>query len=169
MEPNNKYNLEEKSKARKIFRKFGPIILIVGILITVISIATFFEGDMSSPFLPFISFPMMFIGAVMSMLGYMGDMSRYSASQTAPVVKDVTNYILDNTKESIGGVAKEISENLHSSSTVKFCPVCKEETNDFAKFCDHCGTALYKKCQVCNAENDIDAEYCQACGHKLVD
>lgn len=167
MKQENKYNLEENSKAKQTMRILGPIILVAGILMTVIAIANFFSGNMSTDFIPFISLPMMFIGSVLSMFGYMGALSRYSASQTAPVAKDVTNYILDNTKESIGGVAKEISDNLHKSKVEKICPHCKEEVKDTAKFCDHCGKSLFKNCQVCNAENDSDALYCQACGHKI--
>jgi rRNA maturation endonuclease Nob1 len=107
----------------------------------------------------------------MTLFGYMGSLARYSASQSVPVAKDVTNYMLDGTKESIGLVAGEISKNLHQTqnqkSSIKYCSACHEELADEARFCDHCGVPLFKKCTKCNKENDIDAIYCQDCGAKL--
>ncbi len=161
----DKHNLNPNSKAKKRLRKLGPIILILGVVISAIGISSAFGGGPGVG-LPFIGFPMIFVGAVMSMLGYMGDVSRYTASQTAPVAKDVTNYILENTKESIGGVAKEIGKGLRAE-TEKRCVFCGEELQKNAKFCDNCGKATGKTCSSCNALNDADAKFCMNCGKQI--
>lgn len=174
----DKYNLNEHPKAKKVLRTFGPIILIVGIILLVASLVDFFSVDMWNPptlsFLPFIAMPLMFIGSVMTMLGYMGSMARYQASQIAPVAKDVTNYMLDGTRDSIsqtiGSVVREIrgTPSPEAKKEVrKPCPFCGEVPNHTAVFCDRCGRALTKPCPKCNHANDGDASFCEKCGTRL--
>lgn len=160
----DKHNLNPNSKTKKTLKKLGPTILIIGIVISVIGIASMFGSGIGGG-LPFIGFPLIFVGAVLSMFGYMGDVSRYTASQTAPVVKDVTNYLLENTKESIGGVAREIGKNMREDN-VK-CVFCGEELNKNAKFCDNCGKPTGKVCNDCGTSNDADAKFCLNCGKRL--
>lgn len=145
----------------------GPIVLLIGLILLVVSISEFVNDGFGFSGLPFIALPLCFVGSVMSMFGYMGTLSRYSASQTAPVAKDVTNYMLENTKESIGSVVNVISENLNPSLSIKLCPKCNNKVNPNSRFCDECGNALYKKCPSCETENDFDAKYCQSCGKKI--
>lgn len=163
----DKSKLVEYKKTNKFLRLFGPIIFLVGLILLIVSITNFMNGGFDYAGLPFIAMPLCFVGGVMSMFGYMGTLSRYTSSQTAPVAKDVTNYMLENTKESIGSVVKEISENLTETIGIKECPKCNHKINPNARFCDECGSLLYKVCPSCNTENDFDAKFCQSCGIKI--
>ena len=115
--------------------------------------------------------PLMFIGAVMTSYGYMGTVARYTASEMAPVAKDVTNYMLDGTRDAvsqtIGQVVREVKGERTSAPIVKPCPFCKELPNPGAKFCDNCGRQLEKECPKCQTKNDGDASFCQSCGNRL--
>ncbi len=174
----DKYNLNEHPKAKKVLRTFGPIILIVGIILLATSLFDFFTADMWSPptlvFLPFIAMPLMFVGSVMTMFGYMGTVARYQASQMAPLAKDVTNYLLDGTRDSvsqtIGSVVREIKGTKApevQAESRKPCPFCGEVPNQTAVFCDSCGRPLTKICPTCNHSNDGDAGFCEKCGTRL--
>ncbi|BBO33242.1 hypothetical protein [Lacipirellula parvula] len=93
----------------------GPVLLASGLLFTGIAIGIFFFA-MSGGGAPrlfwcaFLGMPMMFVGGVMSMLGYVGVVQRYLAGETAPVAKDVVNYIGENTQRGMKAMAKAVTE-----------------------------------------------------------
>lgn len=64
--------------------------------------------------LPFIGFPLMFAGLVMTMMGYAGKMARYQAAEIAPVQKDAFNYMADGTQGGVKTVANAAGEGLAS-------------------------------------------------------
>jgi len=169
----NKYNLNENTKTRKVLRVVGPITLSVGVICFVIAVIDFFgaiNGSFPSLFfLGFIGVPLFGIGGAMTQFGYMGKIARYSASQMAPVAKDVTNYMLDGTKDSITGIASSVANEIKApvSATPVKCPACGEVANPGAVFCDHCGRPLFKVCPECNTKNDPDAHFCQKCGKPM--
>lgn len=164
---------KDYSKATKVMRFFGIIILIIGLTLVVISVMNLFSNT-GLFFLGFIGIPLIFVGSVLSMFGFMKKSSSFFASQTAPVQKDVTNYLLRGTRKEVSETAKEIIENtnlsknnsLESGKTVK-CPRCGEMNDTDAKFCDNCGCSLVKVCSKCGNQNDLDAKYCSKCGERL--
>ena len=92
----------------------------------------------------FIGVPLLFLGSVFTILGFLGDVARYQAQEVAPVGKDVVNYMVDGTKDSIKTVARSIKEGL------------SDDYDDKKVICERCFT-----------ENDSDAKYCDNCGYKL--
>jgi len=113
------------------------------------------------------------IGFAFLLFGYMGSVSRYTASQTAPVAKDTTNYMLDGTRDefsksiaSVVGAVKTDGAAPVSGSLPK-CPKCGTINEKGAKFCDHCGAPLTKVCPKCGEVNDADALHCRHCGNLL--
>ena len=163
----NRYNLNENSKARKVFRILGPILLGVGGILLVISFLSLISGGLGTFFLGFIGIPVLFVGGVFTSLGYMGAMARYSASQTAPVAKDVTNYMVDNTSESVARMAGAVVREVKGESQPVKCDACGEVAHPGAVFCDNCGKPLAKVCPKCSAVNDQNARFCQKCGEPL--
>jgi len=165
------------SNALKII---GWILLAVGIVCVVIGMGSFFatmasfgSGDIEMPkffFLCFIGGPAVIGGIVCLSLGYRRKMMDYTASQAAPVAKDFTNYMLDETGDSIANVANKISskkEEPIEGVTGNKCTRCGFINPASARFCSKCGAAITKICPNCGAENDDGAKYCNSCGKPL--
>lgn len=51
------------------------------------------------------------------------------------------------------------------------CPKCYKELNDNAKFCDNCGTRIFKKidCPECGKQTSTEFTFCQSCGFSLTE
>ena len=45
-----------------------------------------------------------------------------------------------------------------------FCPSCRSENPDSARFCANCGSALGPSCRSCGADLPPGARFCPACG-----
>ena len=154
-------------QTRNKLRKAGLICLIVALPLMCI---------------PFIGFPLMFAGLVMTMFGFAGKMARYQAAEIAPVQKDTFNYMADGTKSGVrtvanaageglttgfaaGGMAKIASDRRDSQPGVR-CHKCNFVETPEAKFCSNCGAAMekFKPCPQCNELNDPDAKFCDNCG-----
>lgn len=170
----NSYNLNEQSKARGVLKILGPIILGSGVVLLIVAMVDFFAAFNGSGmptlfFLGFIGIPLIGIGGAMTQFAYMGKIARYSASQMAPVAKDMTNYMLDGTKNNISGmIASAASEIKNTANPIPSkCQACGETVNSSAVFCDHCGRPLFKVCPECNTKNAPDAHYCQKCGKTM--
>ena len=85
----------------------------------------------------------------------MKELNSFAASQSAPVHKDVINYMLDGTRE-------EVNKTINASNKI-ICPECKAENDKDALFCSNCGHKLKIVCPKCNSENDADAKFCKNC------
>ena len=119
------FNLEENVSRRKKFTILGLILIIIGVASVITAFVDFFisvssigNRDGGAPklfFLFFIGIPFVFAGLVLLLTFNQGRLARLAASQTAQVNKDVTNYMLDGTKEQIGAVAGEIAKNITQS------------------------------------------------------
>lgn len=180
----NKYNLNNHTQSRKVLRILGPIILLIGIGFIISGISSFFTmlNQAESSFFgepeprnnfgyTFIGMPLVFVGAVMTMFGYMGKVARYQASELAPVGKDVANYMMDNTQDSVRDFAGAIGEGLNQEKTGasnhKYCLHCGNVLDTDSQFCDQCGTKTKKMCANCGTDNESDAKFCDACGNRL--
>src|SRR5690606_36938297 len=99
------------SSARTILRVGGPALLAVGILLVLIGLASFFAamGSFEPPrffWCAFVGMPLMFVGFVMTMFGYFGAVQRYIAGESAPVAKDMVNYLGENTQPGVRAFTK---------------------------------------------------------------
>ncbi len=156
--------MKDYSKTKKTFRTLGFIILPIGLVLSIIGFIDFFMSfnSMTQPklfFCLFIGLPLTSIGIIFLILGFMKELNSFAASQSAPVHKDVINYMLDGTRE-------EVNKTINASKKI-ICPECKAENDKDALFCSTCGHKLKNTCPKCKAENDADAKFCKNCGEEL--
>lgn len=156
--------MKDYSKTKKTFRTLGFIILPIGLVLSIIGFIDFFMSfnSMTQPklfFCLFIGLPLTSIGIIFLILGFMKELNSFAASQSAPVHKDVINYMLDGTRE-------EVNKTINASNKI-ICPECKAENDKDALFCSNCGHKLKIVCPKCKAENDADAKFCKNCGEEL--
>ncbi|MCX5653610.1 MAG: hypothetical protein NTY65_03030 [Planctomycetota bacterium] len=113
----NKLQSPQHSKVRTVFRVGGPVIAGVGLLFVIVGFGSFFAcfDTMESPrflWCPFVGLPLLFVGMVMCTLGYLGTFQRYMAGESAPVAKDVVNYMGENVQPGVKAVAKAVTEGV---------------------------------------------------------
>jgi len=167
-------------QSRSILRKVGISLIVVGAILTIIGIASFFMafGGMEPPryfWCAFIGLPLGFAGLVMTSYGFMGAVARYSAEEFAPVGKDTFNYMAGGTKDSVKTLATAVGEGLRAGSSAPApaervrCHKCNRANDVDAKFCSGCGAPLgkTKPCPGCRELNDPDARFCDNCGRPL--
>jgi hypothetical protein len=106
------------SGVRRFLRIGGPLVLAVGGLFELVGFGSFFTSMVhpSGPpvlfFCAFIGLPLMFVGSVMCMFGFIGAFSRYIAAEQAPVAKDTFNYMADGTQEAVRTVARAAAQGV---------------------------------------------------------
>lgn len=113
----DKLQLQKQSGIRKTLRYLGITILGIGGLLTLIGMISFFSslGSFETPhyfWCVFLGMPLCFIGTVMIMLGFMGAFSRFVAGESAPVAKDVINYMGENTQPGVKSIAKAVTQGI---------------------------------------------------------
>ena len=107
----------QQSGIRRTLRRAGLVILALGGLLTVIGFGSFFAsfGSCGSPhffWCAFIGMPLLFVGGVMTMFGFLGAFQRYVAGESAPVAKDVVNYMGENIQPGVTSIAKAVTEGI---------------------------------------------------------
>ena len=115
------------SGARKFLRIAGPLALAVGALLMVVGFGSFFLAMFSHSGPPvlfvcaFLGMPLLFIGVVMCMFGFMGALARYVAAEQAPVAKDTIDYMAEGTLDAVRTVARAaaqgVTEGIQSAQT----------------------------------------------------
>jgi len=105
------------SAIRRVLRVGGPIVALAGFGFVVVGMASFFMsfGGSGLPryfWCAFVGMPLLFVGTVMCMFGYMGGFYRYVAGESAPVAKDVVNYMGENTQPGVKAMAKAVTEGV---------------------------------------------------------
>ncbi len=114
--------LPRHESVRRTLRRAGLAVLALGGVLTLIGIGSFFSsfasigsGSVEFPryfWCAFLGMPLLFVGSVMTMLGFLGAMNRYVAGETAPVAKDVVNYVGENVQPGVKSVAKAVAEGI---------------------------------------------------------
>jgi hypothetical protein len=98
-----------QNSIRTTLRIVGPMILLIGIVCVITAAVELFNSGMEPPrhfWLGFVGLPLMFVGAVMCQVGFMGAVARFIAAETAPVAVDAANYAAEETKGAVETVAK---------------------------------------------------------------
>jgi len=169
----------QHNEARNALRVVGPSVLIVGILLTVIGLGSFFAsfGTFGPPryfWCVFLGLPLMGLGGAICKFAFLGAVSRYMANELAPVGKDVVNYMAEGTKGAVRDVAAAVGEGIRAGAGPKEvrvvrCHKCNADNEPAAKFCKGCGASLGKSkaCAGCGELNDPDARFCDSCGKVL--
>ena len=176
---NKEFENRHQGTAR-VLRIVGWLILPIGLILIIIGMGSFFTsfgtGKMPSLFfLVFAGFPFLTVGGICLSLGYHKKVTEFVATQTAPVAKDFTNYMVDGTSDSLaraaGKIAKEIKGNNNAATvegvTANTCSKCGFVNRAESKFCAKCGAPLTKICPSCGAVNDDGAKFCNNCGKEL--
>lgn len=109
--------LPRQNQVRWFLRIVGLLILFVGFLCFVVALISFFAASGGSGFprlfwLAFIGLPLMFIGSVMCMYGFMGLAFRFFTGETLPVTVDAANYTAEATQGAVKTVAKAAAEGM---------------------------------------------------------
>jgi len=169
-------NDPQHGEIRSFLRIIGPAMMAVGLLFMVVGLGSFFAsfGSFEPPrnfWCAFVGMPLLAVGAMITKFAYIGAVARYFAGEVAPVGKDVTNYMVEGTKDSIRDVATAIGEGFaaaHSSHALR-CEKCGNQNESTANFCDSCGAPFAKtrRCEKCGDLNDVDAQFCNHCGRAI--
>lgn len=140
------------SVSRLVLRMLGPSIAGVGLLLTVIGFGNLVSsfGSFEPPryfWYAFVGMPLLFVGAAMSMFGFLGTFARYVSGEAAPVQKDAFNYLAEGAQEGVRTVSTAIGEGLaagmrNDRNVGKPCLRCHHDNDLDAKFCKNCGTSL---------------------------
>lgn len=166
-------------QTRSFLRLIGPLILLTGIVLTLIGMASFFMafGSFSPPrffWCAFLGLPLIVIGAGICQFAFMGAVTRYVAGEVTPVGKDVFNDVAHGTKDAVRDLAAAVGSGLREGAppaevATRACPTCGEANDAHANFCDNCGERLPGEivCQQCSQPNDPDARFCDNCGAPL--
>lgn len=170
---------EKHESKRRVLRTAGLAVLALGGLCMLIAFVDFFTafGGYGPPrffWLFFVGAPLLFVGGVMTSMGFMGAMARYQAGEAAPVMKDTFNYMAEGTQDGVKTVASAVSAGLREglgappAASVR-CPKCNHLNGETGRFCSQCGFSLAKTkpCPQCRELNDPDAKFCDACGRQF--
>jgi hypothetical protein len=163
-------------EVRAVLRVIGPATALVGLLFVVIGFGSFFAsfGSFEPPrffWCAFVGIPLLGVGVMISKFAYIGTVFRYMAGETAPVGKDVTNYMVAGTKDSIRDAATAVGEGFAvagrgQDARAANCPQCGAENDESANFCHDCGAPITKakRCEKCGEVNNPLARFCDNCG-----
>ena len=108
--------------ARSFLRVAGVLVAVVGLLFLIIGTVSFFSafGGGGPPRLfwcCFIGLPLLFIGSVMCMYGFMGALARYAAAEQVPVAADAMTDLAEGTKGAIKTVARAAAEGFREGGS----------------------------------------------------
>ena len=106
-----------QNSIRTALRIAGPLLLLAGVVCIIIAVASMFAGstDFGPPrlfWLAFVGIPLMFVGSVLSMYGFMGAVFRFAAGEVAPVGADTAKYMAEETKGAVETVAKAAAKGV---------------------------------------------------------
>ena len=142
----------KQSSARVVLRVLGPALAFVGVLLIVLGVGNMLSTVATAEppryfWLTFIGVPVLFVGIVLSMLGFLGSFTRYVVGEAAPVQKDAFNYLAKGTTEGVKAMASAMGEGLAGGlsagtrETIR-CPRCNQGNDADARFCKHCAAPL---------------------------
>ncbi|HEX7447339.1 MAG TPA: zinc ribbon domain-containing protein [Pirellulales bacterium] len=161
---------------RDLLRIAGPALAAIGLCLLIVGLGDFFMafGTFRPPryfWCAFVGMPLLAGGVALTRFAYLGPLARYVAEETAPVGRDVINYLARGTEPAVRAVAGALKEEWSQSpgEERKSCPQCGQRNDADARFCAHCGGAMTATavCAHCGAKNAPSASFCDQCGHSL--
>jgi hypothetical protein len=107
---------------RLFLRVAGPVVAAVGLIFIIIGTVSFFSafGGGGPPRLfwcAFVGMPLLFVGSVLCMFGFMGAVVRYTAAEQVPVATDAINDLAEGTQGAVKTVARSIAEGVKEAQT----------------------------------------------------
>ena len=179
MTDDEKRRQEEKAKHKKIkktLKIIGFVLLGCGIILDIIyfvnivaSMSSFSMPDLF--FCGMIGLPMTGFGAMLLIIGFRGEISRYMKNEGVPVVNDAAQELKPAVK-AVAEAVKEVNAEGEKQSAEQvakptICPACGKENQPDNNICDGCGTQLFKVCPKCGARQEVEDAFCGNCGCKL--
>ena len=161
---------------RQLLRVLGFVLVATGGVFAVVGFVDFFGafGGRQPPqkfWCLFVGLPLLGLGGALLKFGYVGEISRYVAGETAPVATDTFNYVAEGVRPGIRHVSEALRAGRSGggSASPMTCGACGADHDADARYCDACGVALRtdQACGACGAENDAAAQFCDACGKAL--
>ena len=86
--------LRGQRSIRSFLRVGGPVLLVIGLVLTIAGLASFFsafgsfEGMPGNFWMAFVGLPLVAVGASMTKIGYLGPATRYVAGEVTPTIRD---------------------------------------------------------------------------------
>ena len=106
-----------QSQFRAVLRIGGLIAFGLGSVFMIVGVGSFIAafGNSGPPryfWCAFVGMPLMFVGGTMTMFGFLGAFGRFVAGESAPVAKDVINYMGENIQPGVKAVTKAMAEGV---------------------------------------------------------
>ncbi|MDE6691017.1 MAG: zinc-ribbon domain-containing protein [Clostridia bacterium] len=169
---------EKHERTKKKLKTIGTVLLVIGIVCEIagfLDMAVTINGMTGFPslfFLNFLGAPCIFVGVVLLVFSCRKEIMTYTKNEVVPVVNDTAEELKPAIKSVIGAVREGIKgdEPAREAAPEKkgtICPKCGSQNQPENKFCDRCGTQLYKVCPACGARQDGDDVFCGECGARL--
>ena len=104
-------------KSRILLRLFGPLVVILGVVLTVIGLISFFSsfGTFQPPryfWATIVGLPLIGIGLAISRFGYLGEIFRYVSREVTPVARDTFNTMAEGTRPGVETMAHAMGRGL---------------------------------------------------------
>lgn len=113
---------QKHTKTRSTLRIAGLTSAILGLIFVGFGAADFYSafGGFGTPKLFwcfFVGMPLLFVGSVLSMLGFMGAVARYAAAEQVPVATDAINDLTDGTRGTVKAMARAVAEGVKETQS----------------------------------------------------
>ena len=157
-----KQNHENK---KKLLRKIGLILIIIGGLLTIIGLISFFSSFNGGGFptlfpLAMGGIPCLGIGLMLLLIGYNREISTYFKDEGIPVIKEGYQDLRPEVEDVVSIIKGEQNE--------KVCSYCNTKNNYNSSYCKNCGKPIGSiVCPKCGKKIDIDSRFCSHCGHEI--
>lgn len=159
---------------RSGLRALGAVLALAGAILFGIGMVSFFGamgggGTPSMFWCAFVGGPMLAIGLGMLKAGYLGTITRYVATETAPVVADTLSHVAHGTKDAVQATAAAVAKGLRGDAPSLRCGACGADAGPGARYCQQCGKPLATDvpCPQCSHTNAPSARFCAGCGHRV--
>ena len=156
--------------SRSILCLFGPLVMGLGVVMSVVGMYSFFSSLRSFEPPTFlwgvmVGLPLLGIGASLAKFGRDGEILRKLAEEVSPVAKDSFKTSVETRAQSVesGLATARIGKSLSELGTI-LCGLCRAANPVDARFCNQCGTSLRNQtCPGCGASIPT-AHFCMDCG-----
>lgn len=116
----SKLQTAQHARFRAFLRLAGPVLAALGFVLLLAGIVSFFsalgtEGPPRFFWCAFVGMPLLFIGGVMCMFGYMGAITRYAAAEQVPVATDAITDLAEGTQGAVRTMTRAAAEGLRDA------------------------------------------------------
>ncbi|HNU99781.1 MAG: hypothetical protein KA191_09440 [Verrucomicrobia bacterium] len=131
----NQLQTPRHTATRTFLRVAGLLLGSTGLVFLIIGLSSFFAafGGSGSPRLfwcCWVGIPLLFVGGVMCLFGFMGAVARYTAAEQVPVAAAAISDLASGTQDAVKTVSRAVAEGvLEAHSDKKSCGCSKNGVN----------------------------------------